>query len=209
MTITPGARERSARGEGDRLRDEILAAAEALLLEHGDAEAVSVRMIARAVGVAPASIYLHFPDKQELVFAVCERHFAVLVEHMREATAGLDDPLERLAAIGRAYVRFGLDHPQPYRVIFMTSAQLSPERFTDGRLAGMIAFHLLVDAVQDCIDAGQMRGELDAFATAVVMWSSVHGITSLLITKPAFPWPDREAVVEEVLTASIAAFVAS
>ena len=65
-------RARARRGEGPRLREEILAAATRLLAETGDEEAVSIRAVAEAVGVTPPSIYLHFADKTELIFAVCE-----------------------------------------------------------------------------------------------------------------------------------------
>ena len=68
-------RPRSRRGEGDALRDEILDAAERLIVRAGDADAVSIRAIADAVGVSPPAIYLHFPDKDALVSAVCERRF--------------------------------------------------------------------------------------------------------------------------------------
>ena len=67
-------RSRSRRGEGEHLRDEILAAAERILIETNDQSALSIRAIAAAVGVTPPSIYLHFADRNDLVFAVCERH---------------------------------------------------------------------------------------------------------------------------------------
>jgi len=73
-------RTRARRGEGDLLRDEILTAAERLLVETGNEDSVSIRAIAEAVGVTPPSIYLHFPDKETLLFAVCERQFAIFRE---------------------------------------------------------------------------------------------------------------------------------
>jgi AcrR family transcriptional regulator len=97
-------RRRSRRGEGERLREEILAAAEAILIETRDESALSVRAIANAVGVTPPSIYLHFADRNELLFAVCERHAANLQEALEAAAAGVGDPLERIR-------RRGLDVP--------------------------------------------------------------------------------------------------
>jgi AcrR family transcriptional regulator len=69
------ARPRSRRGEGETLREDLLDATELLMIETGSADAVSIRAIADAVGVTPPSIYLHFPDKESLILAVCERHF--------------------------------------------------------------------------------------------------------------------------------------
>src|SRR5205823_3057114 len=106
---TPAPRRRRApRGQGELLREEIIDATERLLLETGDQDAVSIRAVAEAVGVTPPSIYLHFADKIDLIFAVCERHFARFDEIQEAAAAEFDDPVESLMARGRAYVRFGL-----------------------------------------------------------------------------------------------------
>ena len=75
--MTP-ARTRARRGEGERLREEILDVAEDLLVSTGDENAVSIRAIAQRVGVTPPSIYLHFADKESLLWAVCEREFRPL-----------------------------------------------------------------------------------------------------------------------------------
>ena len=107
----PAGRTRARRGEGELLHTQILDAAERLLIETGNEEAVSIRRIAEAVGVTPPSIYLHFADKEELIFAVCERQFEALDRVVEEAVIGIDDPVEELYARGKAYVRFGLEHP--------------------------------------------------------------------------------------------------
>src|SRR5437899_5757868 len=94
--VEAARRRRAPRGQGERLREEILAAAERLLIQTGDVEAVSIRAVADAVGVTPPSIYLHFADKNELLWAVCERHFTVLDQVMERATAGINDPIRSL-----------------------------------------------------------------------------------------------------------------
>src|SRR5579862_5195814 len=97
----PVRRSRSRRGQGDQLRDEILAAAERILIETNDQAALSIRAIAAAVGVTPPSIYLHFADRNDLVFAVCERHAEHLDQVMTQAAAGVTDPWERIRRRGR------------------------------------------------------------------------------------------------------------
>src|ERR1700736_3093789 len=104
----PPRRSRAKRGDGERLRREILAAAEQLLVDTGDESALSIRAIAEAVGVTPPSIYLHFADRNELVFAVVEDQFRHLDEMMQKAVEGIDDPLDRITRRGRAYIDFGL-----------------------------------------------------------------------------------------------------
>jgi AcrR family transcriptional regulator len=199
MTVTRApagkTRPRSRRGEGQTLREDLLAATERLMIETGGADAVSIRAIADAVGVTPPSIYLHFPDKDSLILAVCERHFDAFDSVIEEAGRAADDPVESLRRRGRAYVRFGLENPEPYRILFMTRADAQQYDVLVG--AGARAFQHLVDAVQRCIDAGAIR-PVDPVVGAVGVWTAVHGLTSLLISMPGFPWPDVEALVDHV-----------
>jgi AcrR family transcriptional regulator len=195
--VSATRRQPARRGEGDRLREELLAATERILLREGDADRVSVRAIAAQVGCAPGAVYMHFADRQDLLFAVCERHFAELDRRAEVAVAAHDDPVEALAAMGKAYVDFGLAHPEAYRVLFMTPA--APVEFTDERVAPAAAFDRLVGAVQRCIDAGRFADHSDAWLVATGLWSSVHGVTSLLVAKPAFPWPPVDQLVDHVL----------
>jgi AcrR family transcriptional regulator len=190
--MTPAAlRKRLPRGEGERLRDEILAATEALLIESGSEQAVSIRAVAERVGVSPPAIYRHFEDKSHLIFDVCGRHFANLDAFLADAVAGIDDPVENVRARGRAYVRFGLENPEPYRILFMGRPHGTPAEWADHVLAASGPFRHLLEAVQACIDTGRFRTD-DALAASYVLWSGVHGLTSLLIAKPDLPWPPRD-----------------
>ena len=202
-SATKPRRKRAPRGQGERLREEILAAAERLLIETGDDEAVSIRAVADAVGVTPPSIYLHFEDKNALIFAVCERQFERLDRVTEEAAAASDDPLESLRLRGKAYVRFGLENPEHYRILFMGKAKATPEEFDDERLRVAASFDHLVGAVQRCMDAGEIPHS-DAFFVALGMWIAVHGLTSLLIAKPDFPWPGAEDLVDHFCSVHVA-----
>ena len=193
-----GRRPRLPKGEGRQLRTEILAATEQMLLETGSAQAVSIRGVADAVGVTPPSIYRHFADKDRLIFEVCARHFAALEDHIVAATAGVEDPVDRLAVMGRAYIEFGVANPEPYRIMFMTRADLAPEEFQGEVLVDSACFDLLAACVQECIDAGLFRPEYaDAYRLSLGFWARVHGLTSLLVSKPAMDWPDDPAFFEE------------
>jgi AcrR family transcriptional regulator len=195
------ARPRSRRGEGETLRADLLAATERLLIETGRADAVSIRAIAEAVGVTPPSIYLHFADKESLILAVCERHFEVFDSVIEDAGRSTDDPVESLRRRGRAYVRFGLENPEPYRILFMTRTESAMQRDVVVG-AGARAFQHLVDAVQRCIDAGAFR-PVDPVRAATGVWTAVHGPTSLLISMPGFGWPDVEVLVDHVTDVQI------
>jgi AcrR family transcriptional regulator len=197
----PVRRRRARRGEGERLREEILEAAERLLIDTGDEEAVSIRAVADAVGVTPPSIYLHFRDKNELLFEVCERHFERFDRVLEEAAARSDEPFESLRLRGRAYVQFGVENPEQYRILFMRKRATLPEDVDFDRIRGAAAFGHLVDAVQRCMDAGAIPRR-DPFLVATILWIQIHGITSLLISMPQFPWPDRDELTDQLCWAA-------
>lgn len=178
-------RPRARKGEGPRLREEIMEATEGLLLRTGSAEAVSIRAVADAVGVTPPSIYRHFADKDTLIAQVCARHFATLEAEMRAAVEGIDDPVDRLVARGMAYIRFGVANPEPYRILFMTKLKAIPTEVQQDWFAHSPAFNETMANAQACIDVGALRPEHDdAYQVALGVWARVHGITSLAITKP-------------------------
>jgi AcrR family transcriptional regulator len=190
---SPSRRRRARRGQGEKLREEILAATERLLIRTGDMEAVSIRAVAEEVGVTPPSIYLHFADKLELVFAVCEKHFANFDRTLEEAAAGSDDPMESLYLRGQAYVGFGLEHPEEYRILFMSKPAATPEGWSNERLMGNAAFGHLVQAVERCVESGAI-GPGNPVLIASGLWTVVHGITSLLIANRGLAWPVKELV---------------
>jgi AcrR family transcriptional regulator len=196
---SPGARRprhRAPRGQGERLREEILEAAERLLIQTGNEEAVSIRAVADAVGVTPPSIYLHFADKSDLIYAVCEKNFAEFAHFIEAAIPGAAGPLDVLRGLGRAYVRFGLEHPEQYRILFLTRP---PEGWTADRILENAAFGHLLDAVQACLDA-RLLAPANPLLVGLGLWAAVHGITSLLITKPQLPWPDVDQLVDHVVS---------
>lgn len=193
--MTP-ARPRSARGEGDRLREEILDATEDLLIETGSEEAVSIRAVAERVGVTAPALYRHFADKHSLLFEVCSLQFTRLHEHLDSVMAMEAEPTARLRACGRAYVEFGLAHPEAYRIMFMSPSDWTPETYAGEVLADEGAFMGLVRVVADVID--DLGVERDPFEASLLLWTAMHGVTSLLISKPNFPWPPVECLVDDV-----------
>ena len=164
-----------------------------------------MRAVANAAGVTPAAIYRHFTDRSELIFEVCERRFRELDRVVEEAAASSADPLESLRRRGRAYVRFGLAHPEEYRIWFMSKPGATPGWTAERIIKGPVVTHL-VQAVQACLDAGVIR-PADPTLVAFGLWSAVHGLTSLLITKPAFPWPDLDGLLDHILSMQVVGLV--
>ncbi|MGH9129906.1 MAG: TetR/AcrR family transcriptional regulator [Acidimicrobiales bacterium] len=202
-----GRRSRAPRGQGGRLRQEILEATERLLLETGDQDAVSIRAVAESVGISPPSIYMHFSDKLELIFAVCQRHLDDLDRLLSEAAAGVTDPVEALRRRGRAYVGFGLDQPEVYRILFMIRPTASPPDWLHSRLLESAAFLHTLEVVQAALDAGAIQTG-PAELVAVGLWAAIHGLTSLLIAKPDLFGPGGDETLEYLLDVLIAGITA-
>src|SRR5689334_11486362 len=105
------ARTRNPRGEGTRLRDEIVDGA-LHLVDAGGPEAVTLRAVAREVGISAPSIYDHFADREAILAAAVQHGFAQLTAELEAARAGTDDPVAALDAGCAAYVRFAERNPQ-------------------------------------------------------------------------------------------------
>jgi AcrR family transcriptional regulator len=200
-------RTRARRGEGELLRGEILDAADELLRATGSEAAVSIDAVAKAVGRTPPAIYLHFADKRSLIREVCERHFGAFRETLNAAAAAFDDPLEALRARGETYVRFGIENAEAYRILFMHRADDVAAGRDVQTIRATGAFDDQVDAVERCIAAGYLQG--DAHAIGCALWATAHGLTSLLISKPGFPWPPLETLVDLTLIAHGAGLVSA
>ena len=192
-TSVPG-RRRNPRGQGDRLRDELVDAASALLAESGDMDQLSLRGVARRAGVSAPSVYRHFPDVEHLTVAVMERRFPELAAAIAEARRGVDDPRRALLAGCLAYCRFALDHPGHYRVMFDTRMTAPIQSETGRRL-----FEGLARNIEACFDPGEGDGKEDATELAGLLWTSLHGIVALRINQPNFPWPPLEKMVEKAV----------
>lgn len=193
------ARSRNARGQGDRLRGELLDATEELLAEQGDERGVSIRAITQRVGVTPPSLYLHFEDKETLVKAVVARCFTALADSIAEATRELTangDAAGALRAGALTYLRWARENPGGYVVLFRSQRDSQLER-PDGT-TGSPAFDNLVGRVEHCQRTGVGR-DGDAHTMATLIWSTLHGIATLSHIRSRFPWPPEEVLVGELL----------
>ncbi|MGW6128730.1 TetR/AcrR family transcriptional regulator [Cellulomonas sp. NPDC055163] len=189
-------RARSPRGHGAQLRREILEAAATLLEEHGTEQAVTLRAVAREVGIAAPSIYAHFPTREDIVLAVVEDAFAALERHVGSAAGAAPDPVDRLRAVSRAYVDFAARWPRRYRAMFSgtwtprPAAPQSPDVADEHTsLVGAEALGILVAVIGDCATAGR-SASTDPFGDAVALWTALHGLAELQPAAPHFPWPD-------------------
>ena len=183
------------------LRQEIIDAARDILAREGY-EQLSMRKVAERIEYSPTAIYLHFQDKRDLVFQICEETFARLVDELASLEAEYPRPLDRLREGLRRYVAFGLSHPQHYLATFVAvPREQLPEdvaRYARPASNGMRALGILHATVQACSSARVIRA-VDAEATTRALWAAIHGVTALLIQMPNFAWGDPGAVVEALI----------
>ncbi|GAA0361899.1 TetR/AcrR family transcriptional regulator [Actinoallomurus spadix] len=193
---TPKARPRgrNPRGQGERLRDEIVSATLRLLDDLADDEALSLRAVAREVGIAATSVYIHFEDRDALVYAALERCHRDLMRGLDEAEAAAGDPVARLRArllflgawVGR--------HAGLYKVLHESTLNRRTHLAFKDELA-----ERTTAAVQRCMDAGLAPAD-DAAAVALDLRAAVHGTVSMRVNEPDLPWPPLEDQVDRFLT---------
>jgi AcrR family transcriptional regulator len=190
MTAT---RTRNRRGEGAQLRDDIVTAAVALLDETGDESAVTLRAVARRVGIAAPSIYRHFTDQPSIMLAVVQQAFDELNAELYGALAAAgDDPRTRLFAVCTRYLEFARRHPGRYRTMFgglwMPDLEASSLTEADLHALGQVSMDVLVEVLGGCVAAG-IATTTDVSADAVALWVGLHGLAHQQSVTVSFPWP--------------------
>jgi AcrR family transcriptional regulator len=197
VTQTP-ARKPYRRGEGSKLRADIIAAAATLIEETGSEQSVTLREVARRIGIAAPSIYEHFPNRDAIVYAVvddCSSQLRTAIEQAMDSQPG---PLARLQAGCTAYLRFADQRPGQYRVLFSRYQHLADRR-PDRAAIRTQALNLLITALRDCASAGQITTD-DPRADAVIIWSALHGYATLRASLPLFDLPAPEAALDRILS---------
>ncbi len=195
-----GVAERKTR-EKEELKQQILDAARELFVRDGY-ESVSMRKIADKIEYSPAAIYTYFKDKDEILDCICEETFVHLHVHKLAAVHEMKgDALEALKKGMETYIRFGLDHPEHYIVTFILKAPLYEKqgrRETRKAIAGQQCFNDLRNALRRCIEEGKIKNA-DLEETSQALWAGIHGLTSLLITRPGFPFVERERLIKRTI----------
>lgn len=204
-TVLPAGRKR--RGEGHTRREEILQAAKELFLEQGY-ESTTIRRIADRVGISAPALYLYFRDKDALLLALCDQTFGYLMESIDEIDKVVSDPMERVRRFGEAYIRFGLSHPDEYRLVFLgayipeqirkTGHRAATDDPTQPGVGGALVFKRLVTALV-ALEASGTKLKYPPDTCGELCWMGLHGLVSAFIVKPEFPWSDRELLIKGML----------
>ena len=174
-------RQRNARGEGSRLRLEIIEAA--IRLIDKNTGRLTLTSIASETGVAGPSIYDHFSGVDDIRFEVIRSCYRDLIDQVRQAQRSLQDPVARLDATCMAYVGYAARFPHRYALLFRAPRDRKEKSAVGKR--GAAALQTLVDSIAECKAAG-VSESVDPYEDALATWSAIHGLAMLRASRPNF-----------------------
>jgi len=160
----------------------ILNASKKLFLEKG-IEQTTIRNIAQDIEYSVGTIYVYFKDKNEIFHELHSLGFRHLSGEMK-VLFSVADPLERIKALGRVYLKFGIENPEMYDLMFTLKAPmdyLESEHHAKWN-EGKSAFDVLRHTIQECLDAGRFKGH-EMESLSFMIWSVVHGMVALYISQ--------------------------
>lgn len=162
------------------IRKMILDASMKLFVEEGF-EKVSIRKIADLIEYSPTTVYLYFKDKNEILYNLHEMGFQKMAEY-NTTLWDIKNPLLRLYAMGEKYIRFGIENPEYYDLMFILEAPMDALQMMENCewRSGDVALGKLKETISECMEGGYIkRGDVNAVSMAI--WGMVHGMVSLYI----------------------------
>lgn len=187
----PTPEERSE-AEQSELRDRILAAAEAILVEEGP-DKLSVRGIARRISYAPASLYYYFPDKDAIVAAILARGGQRIGEAIVRAVESAEDPLDGLRRAFRAYVAVSLERPALARLVYLAKrpGATNLREGASGRNPNLVR---LAELVREAQAEGSV-GEIDVDLVVRSLWTAAQGLVIRLVLDEVEAGEERDQLI--------------
>lgn len=176
--IDMGIVERKER-DREEMRHLILQAARSLFLTKGY-QKTSIRNIADAIEYSPGTIYIYYKDKNELLFALHEEAFSKMTKELSQVV-NIQDAFARLVEMGHRYIKYAVDNPEMYDLMFIMQAPMDDLACRDEHWEdGLKAFELLKVVITDCIRVGYFK-EQDVETTALTIWSYMHGLVTIYL----------------------------
>ena len=178
-TKAMGITERKEKQKAE-LKNQILDASVKLFSEHGY-NGVTIRKIADLIEYSPTTVYLYFKDKNEILYELHQIGFKKMEEFNKDIF-DIKNPLLRLHKLGENYIRFGLEYPEYYDLMFILPAPIefiNQMKECDWQ-GGDNALNVLKMILQECMDKKLIKpGDINTMAMAI--WGMVHGLVSLAI----------------------------
>lgn len=181
-----GIAERKERDKIE-LKSRILDAARELFLKQGF-DKTSIRNIADLIEYSPGIIYHYFKDKNDIFHALHSEGFTELGRRM-QVLQSVENPMERLKAMGRIYIGYALENPDMYDLMFIMQAPLDALADKADWDEGEGVFNGLKSNVDDCMRFGHFQGQ-EIESLSFMIWSVVHGMVSLNIRQRCYVLQD-------------------
>lgn len=194
-----GINERKERDKIE-MRKRIIDAATTMFMEEGY-EKTSIRNIAEKIEYSPATIYLYYKDKDELLYEVQKQAFGKL-EEVFATEANSEDPWTRLTQICHSYVRFGKANPELYELMFMMRAPMNSIKENEPWRNNTDSFVVLVKCLTECMESGLLKFN-DVMLAAFSVWSMGHGLVSLDVSCRLQAMNMTERDIDELTVAAI------
>lgn len=182
-----GIKDRKER-QKQEIRRLVLDTARKLFLEEGF-EKVTIRHIAERIEYSPATIYLYFKDKDEILYELHTEGLNELYKRQQQVLK-IKDPLKRLQKHAEAYLQFAMENPEYYDLMFIMRAPFKCIKDVQHWEIGMRSYDLLKQNVKDCIDAGRIHGN-GLESAAFSLWALMHGVASLIIRERCIMFPEE------------------
>ena len=198
IAVQPAKSARKAKGDGHLRRAEILRAAETIFLRDGY-QGATIRKIADEVGVSSTALYMHFRDKDEILLEIAENAVSALLASNTEISGRPLDAVTRVRLMLTAYMQFGLDNPNAYRLVYLSGPDEDPgpkhERLTDISARCYDAFLTTVTEIE--ADGRLSIGQSEL--AAHILWSACHGLVALRICRTRLAWEDNAVLMSSML----------
>lgn len=176
--------------EREDIRSLVLEGSKALFLKEGYAN-ITIRKIAQAIGYTPATIYLYFQNKDEILYELHNEGFRLLYQYkLKIGEAAISGALDRLHEGGKIYIDFALENPDYYELMFNMPEPrnfMARHKQSPSDDYAMRSYEFLKKSVQMCKNEGYFK-DVDVDTAAFTFWSVVHGMVALIIRKRV-PYP--------------------
>ena len=175
-------RPQNARGEGEKLRMDLITAAIKMLEQPQTIAAPSLRKIAQSIGISPSAVYTRFESGQQLLQETLDYQYQILREAISKAAHGKGDSYARLENMAIRYVTWGVEHPGIYQLLFESADKLPEGIIAQG--PGIELLNVISTLVAEFREIPKTKADQITYR----IWIALHGIVSLRIHKKNAPW---------------------
>lgn len=178
-------------------RERLCEAAAKIFMEKGE-QGFTLRELASALGVSPMTPYRYFADKDEILAAVRARAFLQFAHTLEAAYAKGTDVISRANAAGEAYLKFALENPGTYKLMFDMN-QPEAGKYPELEAAAQRARLTMTRHIPGLIEAGVMQGDPELIGH--VFWVTMHGAVTLQLTGKLDPGCDMRKILDSAFAA--------